>query len=151
MPLGAVCSVRHDLVSGPPNADSPKEFTNTSLVSGPLAFADSTNVYSMASDSAPGVRTEPWTKIKRERYTYLRNNESKSPFKMCSRTESAQEIVNRNKMSRYTVYNYQWQAFGKGSSRMNKPEKQPDASQEKAEELRAEEEQLSGEKEDLDR
>lgn len=44
---------------------------------------------------------------------------------MCTRTESAQEIADRYQVSRYTVYNCQWQVFGKGASCMKKPAPEP--------------------------
>ena len=68
---------------------------------------------------------------------------------MCTRTESAQEVADRYQISRYTVYNCQWQAFGKGASYMKKPEKQAAATTETVEELRIEIERLAREKEDL--
>ena len=70
---------------------------------------------------------------------------------MCTRTESAQKIADQYQVSRYTVYNCQWQAFGKGASYMKKPVKQPATTPETAEELRLEVERLAQEKEDLNR
>ena len=61
---------------------------------------------------------------------------------MCTRTESAQEIADRYQVSRYTVYNCQWQVFGKGTSYMKKPAKQP-ATEEMVQELRSEVERLT--------
>ena len=70
-------------------------------------------------------------------------------IEMCTRTESAREIADRYQVSRYTVYNCQWQAFGKGISYMKKPAKQSAIPAETVEELRSEVERLAREKEDL--
>lgn len=72
-------------------------------------------------------------------------------IEMCSRTETAQEIADKYQVSRYTVYNCQWQAFGKGTSYMKTHTKQPAAAEELVDELRKEVDQLSREKEDLAR
>ena len=69
---------------------------------------------------------------------------------MCIRTESAQEIADRYQVNRYTVYNCQWQVFGKGTSYMKKSAKQP-ATDEMVQELRSEVERMTKEKEELDR
>ncbi len=70
---------------------------------------------------------------------------------MCTRTGSAQEIADCYQVSRYTVYNCQWQAFGKGASNVKKPAKQTAVTSERAEDLRTEIEQLTREKEELNR
>ena len=69
---------------------------------------------------------------------------------MCTRTESAQEVADRYQVSRYTVYNCQWQVFGKGASYMKKPTQEP-VTVEMVEELRAEVARLAQEKAELER
>ncbi len=88
-----------------------------------------------------GIPTEYLTQEQREQ----------AAIDMCSRTGSAQEVANRYHVSRYTVYDCQWKAFGKGSGHMKKPKKESVATSEIVEELRAEIERLSREKEDLNR
>ena len=74
----------------------------------------------------------------------------KAAIDMCTRTESAQEIADRYQVSRYTVYNCQWQVFGKGASHMKKPTQEA-VTVEIVEELRAEVERLAKEKAELER
>lgn len=82
---------------------------------------------------------------------YLSNEQREQvAIDMCTRTESAQKIADRFEVSRYTVYNCQWQVFGKGTSYMKQSVKES-ASKETVEELRSEVERLTKEKEDLDR
>ena len=69
---------------------------------------------------------------------------------MCTRTESAQEVADRYQVSRYTVYNCQWQVFGKGASYMKKPAQEP-VTVEMVEELRSEVARLAKEKAELER